>query len=73
MAHTEWLLGMRLKHSVPPVQYIMIEDCEGWWLPGCHSSGAEHWWLKPEVIVSWVQLPVAAGLFHCPLFSPHNI
>ena len=24
--------------SVPPVQYIYIEDCEGWWLSGCHSS-----------------------------------
>ena len=22
-AHTEWLPGMRLRHSVPPVQYIL--------------------------------------------------
>ena len=43
----------------------------GWWLSGCRSSLAERWWLKPEV--SWVRLPAAAGLFHFPLFSPHNI
>ena len=24
MAHTEWLLGVRLKHSVPPVQHMKI-------------------------------------------------
>ena len=39
---------------------IYIEDCEGWWLSGCHGSVAEHWWLKLEV--SWVWLPVTAGL-----------
>ena len=48
-----------------------IEDCEGWWLSGCRSSVAEHWRLKPEV--SWVRLLAAAGLFHFPLFAPHNI
>ena len=48
-----------------------IEDCEGWWLSGCRGSVAEHWRLKPEV--SWVRLLVAAGLFHFPLFSLHNI
>ena len=50
---------------------VHIEDCEGWWLSGCRGSVAEHWRLKPEV--SWFRLPVAAGLFHLPLFSPHNI
>ena len=30
------------QNSVPP-----REDCEGWWLSGCHSSVAEHWQLKP--------------------------
>ena len=54
MAHTEWLPGVRLGHSVPPVQYILhIEDCEGWWSPGCRGSVAEHWRLKARV----VQLP----------------
>ena len=38
-----------------------IEDCEGWWLSGCHGSVAEHWRLKPEV--PWVRLPVTADLF----------
>ena len=50
---------------------VHIEDCEGWWLSGCHGSVAEHWRLNPEV--SWVQLLAAAGLFHFPLFSYHNI
>ena len=35
----EWLLGVWLRHSVPPVP-VHIEDCEGWWLSGCHSSAA---------------------------------
>ena len=50
---------------------VYTEDCEGWWSSGCRGSVAEHWGLKSEV--SWVQLPAAAGLFHFPLFSPHNI
>ena len=54
--------------------YIIIEtgqNCEGWWLSGCRGSVAEHWRLKPEV--SWVRLPVAADLFHFPLFPPRYI
>ena len=59
---TEWLLDVRLRHSVPPVQYMWrIVRVEGWWLSGCCGSLAEHWWLKPEV--SWVRLPVIAVLF----------
>ena len=49
------------RHSVPPVQHIVIEDCEGWCLSGCCGSVAEHWQLKPEM--SWVGLQVTAGLF----------
>ena len=70
-AHTEWLPGVRLKHSVATTCAVHIEDCEGWWFFGCHGSVAEHWRLKPEV--SWVRLPVAASLFHFPLFLPRNI
>ena len=40
---------------------VHIEDCEGWWLSGCHGSVAEQWQLKPEV--SWVRLLVTAGFF----------
>ena len=56
MAHAEWLPGVQLRHSVPPVQ-----DTEGWWLSGCHDSVAEHWRLKPDA--SWVWPPATAGLF----------
>ena len=45
MAHTEWLPGVQLKHSVS----VHIEDCEGLWLSGCGGSVAEHWRLKPDV------------------------
>ena len=31
------------------------------------SSVAEHWWLKPGV--SWVRLPVTAGLFNFSSFA----
>ena len=48
-AHTEWLPDVRLRHSVPSVQYSYIENCEGWWSSGCRGSVAEHRWLKPEV------------------------
>ena len=39
---------------------VHIEDCEGWWLSGCHSSVADHWRLKPGVLGS---TPEATGLF----------
>ena len=29
---------------------VLIEDCEGWGLPGSHSSVAEPWQLKPGVL-----------------------
>ena len=29
-----------------------IEDCESWWLSGCHSSVAEYWLHKPGVLGS---------------------
>ena len=67
MAHTKWLPGVWLRHSLPPVQ-----DYEGWWLSSCHGSVAKHLWLKPEV--SWVQLPLGdCQPFHFPLFLPHSI
>ena len=40
--------------SVPPAQYIAIEDCDGWWLSGCRSCTSQ---------VSLVQFPVTANLF----------
>ena len=39
---------------------VHIEDWGGGWLSGYRGSVAEHWRLKPEV--SWVRLPVTAGL-----------
>ena len=42
----------------PKLRYLN-EDCEGWSLFGCHGSVTEHWLQK----VSWVRLPVTAGLF----------
>ena len=52
--------------SVPPVQYIIIENCEGWWLSSCHSSVEEHWLHKPGALGS---LPVDCQLFH--FFTSH--
>ena len=51
-----YVLHRRYTYRVP----IHIEDCEGWWLSGCHGSVAEHWRLKLEV--SWVRLPATASL-----------
>ena len=47
-AHTQWLPGVQLRHSVPSVQRIVrAGGC-----PSVVAHVAEHWWLKPEV--SWV-------------------
>ena len=62
-AHTEWLSGVRLRHSVLPVPYT--ENCEGWWLSGCHGSVTEHWLHKPGVLGS---IPGDCRPFHFPLF-----
>ena len=51
MAHTEWLLGVQLRHFSTTCA-VHIEDCGGWWLSSCHSSVAEHWLHKPGVLGS---------------------
>ena len=51
---------------------VYIEDCEGWWLSGCHDSVAEHWRLKPEVSSVWLPA-TACRPFHFPLFLPHSM
>ena len=35
--------------------HMLIEDCRGWWLRGCCSSVADHWWLMPRF--DYWQLP----------------
>ena len=37
--HPEWLLATGVFNFTT----VHIEDCEGWWLSGCHSSVTEHW------------------------------
>ena len=44
---------------------VYIEDCEGRWLSGCHSSVAEYWQHKPGVLGS---IPGDFRPFHFPLF-----
>ena len=68
---TYWVAARCATEAFSTTCAVHIEDCEGWWLSACRGSVAEHWRLKPEV--SWVRLPAAVGLFHFPLFSPHNI
>ena len=48
---------------------VHLENCEDQWLSGCRGSVAEHF--KP--VMFWVQHPATDGIFHFPLFSPHNI
>ena len=40
---------------------------------GCPVAVAQWQSTSGTSQVSWVRLPVAAGLFHFPLFSPHNV
>ena len=65
-AHTKWLPGVRLRHFSTTCA-VYIEDCEGWWLSGCHSSVAEYWQHKPGVLGL---IPGGFQPFHFPLFSP---
>ena len=60
--HTEWLPGVQLKHFSLTCA-VLIEDCEGWWLSGCHSSVVEHWLHKPGVLGS---TPNDCRSFHFP-------
>ena len=64
-SHTEWLPGMRLRHFSPTCS-AHIENCEGWWLSGCHSSVAEHWLHKPCSVLG--SIPGAYWPFHLSLF-----
>ena len=48
-AHAGWLPGVHLRHFSTTFA-VNIEDCEGWWLSGCHSSVAEYWLHKPDVL-----------------------
>ena len=43
------LLGVRLRHFSTACA-VYIEDCESWWLSGCHSLVAAHWLHKPGVL-----------------------
>ena len=56
-----WYWMPSLTHLVAIQHAVHIEDCEGWWLPGCCGSVAEHCRLKPEVF--WVWLLAAVRLF----------
>ena len=67
-AHTEWLLGVQLRHLVPPVQYIKrivrVGGCEGWWLWGLvvvRVGGC------PAVVVQWQSS--GSSTKRCPGFN----
>ena len=68
-AHTEWLLGVWLRHSVPPVQYIQRIVRVG----GCLVVVAQ--WPSTGGSSQVVQglIPSDCWPFHLLLFSPQNI
>ena len=59
----EWFLTLNAQSILPQAKntWVHIENCEGWWLSGCHGSVAEHWLLK--LVVFWVRLLPPDGLF----------
>ena len=65
-AHTEWLQGVQLRHSVPPVQYI---GHGGWGLVVAQLLWVT-WQLKADT--SWFESRRLPG-FSLSLFLPHNI
>ena len=59
----EWLLGVKLRHPLPPVQHMFrSHSWEGWWL----SSGL-------SLVVDYLTPSYWLFSFCCPLFLPCNI
>ena len=70
MAHAEWLPGVWLRHF-STICAVHIEDCEGWWLSGCHRLSGRA--LAAQARGVLVLIPGDCQPFHFPLFSPLNI
>ena len=65
MTHTEWLQGVWLRHFSTTCA-VHIEDCDSWWLSGCHSSVSTG-------CMSWVSsIPGDCWLFHFSLMIKHR-
>ena len=69
----QWLPGVRLRHSVPPVQYIQGIVRAG----GCPAV-VDQWQSTGRALAAQARgvlglTPGDCRLFHFPLFSPHNI
>ena len=54
-------------HELNPA--VPIEDCEGWGLPGSHSSVAEPWQLKPGVLEGPLFVYTEGKSEQCVLFA----
>ena len=72
-AHTEWLPDVRLRHSVPSVQYT-------WRIVrvGGRPAVVAQWQSSGRALAAQARgvlgsTPGNCRLFHFPLFSPHNI
>ena len=68
MTNTEWLPGVQLRHSVPPVQYIqrIVQVARLSWLSGRALAA------QARGVLSLTPSNCCAGLFTC-LFSSDNI
>ena len=61
---TYWVVAEYVTEDFNTTCAVHIEDCEGWWLSGCHSS-VEYCLHKPYVLGS---IPSSHWSFHFPLF-----
>ena len=64
-AHSEWLPGVWLRHSVPLVQYIQRMVRVG----GCPVVVTQWQSTGPTSQVSWVQFPMTVSLFTSSIFA----
>ena len=64
-AHSEWLPGVWLRHSVPLVQYIQRMVRVG----GCPVVVTQWQSTGPTSQLSWVQFPMTVSLFTSSIFA----
>ena len=63
---THWVATRYATEAFSTTCAVHTEDCEGWWLSGCHSSVAEHQLHKWSVLGL---IPSGCQPFHCFYFT----
>ena len=81
-AHTEWLLGVQLRHSVSPCN---TGDCKGWWFPvvivqwseplvaQAKSAGFDSWGLPEYFLLFFEMSNMSLQLWKSKVINIHSV